>query len=132
MNIFFMHVLVFLNFLLKKVVPSFQYKSVIREKKLIIINDTHREKPCFAQFSTTMAAWLLLTCFICLHNQWSSIHSITRITEHRCLKNLIHQIDSKNEWLLLSASFTAKFGLVFVLPLENAFSQTFHFKSQLE
>ena len=32
------------------------------------------------------------------------------------------QIDSKNEWLLLSASFTAKFGLVFVLTLENAFS----------
>ena len=30
----------------------------------------------------------------------------------RCLKNVIHQIDSKNEWLLLSVSFTAKFGLV--------------------
>ena len=33
-----------------------------------------------------------------------------------------YQIDSKNEWLLLQASFTAKFGLVFVLTLENAFS----------
>ena len=32
------------------------------------------------------------------------------------------QMDSKNEWLLLSASFTAKFELVFVLTLENAFS----------
>ena len=30
------------------------------------------------------------------------------------------QIDSKNEWLLLSASFTAKFGLVLVLTQENA------------
>ena len=30
------------------------------------------------------------------------------------------QIDSKNEWLLLSASFTAKFGLVLVLTRENA------------
>ena len=30
--------------------------------------------------------------------------------------------NSKNEWLLLSASFTAKFGLVFVVALESAFS----------
>ena len=29
--------------------------------------------------------------------------------------------NSKNEWLLLSTSFTAKFELVFVLTLENAF-----------
>ena len=42
--------------------------------------------------------------------------------EYKCLKNVIHQIDSKNERLLLSASFTAKFGLAFVLTLENAFS----------
>ena len=28
----------------------------------------------------------------------------------------------KNEWLLLPPSFTAKFGLVFVSTLENAFS----------
>ena len=27
-------------------------------------------------------------------------------------ENVIHQIDSKNEWLLLSASFMAKFALV--------------------
>ena len=47
---------------------------------------------------------------------------LLRIKEFRCLKNVIHQIDSKNEWLLLSASFTAKFGLVFVSTLENAFS----------
>ena len=39
------------------------------------------------------------------------------------------QIDSKNECLLLLASFTAKFGLAFVLTLENAFSQRFHFKA---
>ena len=58
-----------------------------------------------------MAAWLLLTFFIGLH------------------KNVIHQIDNKNEWLLLSASFTAKFGLVFALTLKNAFSQRFHFKA---
>ena len=33
-----------------------------------------------------------------------------------------HQIDSKNEWLLLPGSFTVKLGLVFVLTLQNAFS----------
>ena len=38
------------------------------------------------------------------------------------MKNVIFQIDSKNEWLLFSASFTAKFGLIFVLTLENTFS----------
>ena len=42
--------------------------------------------------------------------------------QYRCLKNVIAQIDSKKGWLLLSASFTAKFGLVFVLALENTFS----------
>ena len=47
----------------------------------------------------------------------------------QCLKNVIHQIDSKNEWLLLSASFTAKYWLVFVLTLENDFVKRFHFKA---
>ena len=74
-------------------------------------------------FSLRMAAWLLLTFFIRLHNQLSSVHSIvTGIKEDKCLKNLIHQIDSKHEWFLLSVSFTAMFGLVLVLTLENAFS----------
>ena len=46
------------------------------------------------------------------------------------MKKVIHQIlDSKNEWLLLPASFTAKIGLVFVLTLENAFSSRFHYKA---
>ena len=35
----------------------------------------------------------------------------------------VHQIiDSKNEWLLLSVTSTAKLELVFVLKFENAFS----------
>ena len=42
--------------------------------------------------------------------------------ECRCLENVIHQIDSKNEWLLLPVSVMAKFGMVFVLTLKNAFS----------
>ena len=36
-------------------------------------------------------------------------------------ENVIHQIDSKNEWLLLSVTFTAKLELVFVLTFENTF-----------
>ena len=38
------------------------------------------------------------------------------------VKNMIHQIGSKNEWLLLSVTFTAKLELDFVLAFENAFS----------
>ena len=34
---------------------------------------------------------------------------------------MIHQMDSKTKWLLLSASFTAKFGLVYALTSENPF-----------
>ena len=45
------------------------------------------------------------------------------------MKKVIHQIESKNEWLLLSASFTAKFGLFFVSTLENTFSWRFHFEA---
>ena len=47
---------------------------------------------------------------------------------------MIHQIDSKNEWSLLTAvnlaeRFTAKFGLVFILTLENAFFRGLVLKS---
>ena len=79
-------------------------------------------------------SWLLLTFFICLHNQLSSFNSIIvpRILErastsrsYRCLKNVIHQIDSKNEWLLLSVTFTAKLKLVFILTFKTIFLKVF-------
>ena len=54
------------------------------------------------QFSTRMAAWLLLTFFICLHNQLSLCVLLSFIKEYKCLKNVINQIHTKNEWLLLS------------------------------
>ena len=41
------------------------------------------------------------------------------LLSYRCLKNMIHQVGSKNEWLLLSVTFTAKLDLVFVLTFEN-------------
>ena len=68
--------------------------------------------------NTRMAVWLLLTFLMCLHNQ--CVISLLRIKEYKVLKNVIHLIVSKNEWLLLSASFTAKFEL-FVITPENAF-----------
>ena len=37
-----------------------------------------------------------------------------------CLKNAIHQVGRKNEWLLLSVTFTAKHEMVFVLTFKNA------------
>ena len=40
----------------------------------------------------------------------------------------IHQIDSENEWLLLSVTFTAKFEVAFVLTFANTFPESFHFK----
>ena len=40
---------------------------------------------------------------------------LSHIKEHRCLKNVIHQIDSKNEWLFFSTRFTGKLYLIFVL-----------------
>ena len=41
----------------------------------------------------------------------------------------VHQIDSENDWLLLSVTFMAKLELIFVLTFENAFSESFHFKT---
>ena len=61
-----------------------------------------------------MAAWLLLTLFISVHNQLSSTHSTITYQKVQMFEKEIHQIDSQNDWLLLSAGFTVKFGLVFV------------------
>ena len=72
------------------------------------LNDTRREKLCFIQFNTRMAGWLLLTFFICLDKK--SFHY-----QYRCLKNVVHQVGSANEWLLLSASFNSKIWVSFGL-----------------
>ena len=59
--------------------------------------------------------WLAASDLFYMFTQ--SIKLYTFHYQYRCLKNVIHQIDSKNRWLLLSA----KFGLVFALTLENGF-----------
>ena len=41
---------------------------------------------------------------------------------------MIHQVYSKNQWLLLSVPFTAKLELVFVLTFENDFLRVFNLK----
>ena len=86
-----------------------------------IFNNAHREN-CVL-FSSVQER--LVGCFWpfwCVYTFTQSIKFYYilyyRYKEYRCLENLIHQID----WLLLPANFTAKFGLVSVLTLENAFS----------
>ena len=60
--------------------------------------------------------WLLLTFFICFHNQLSSFNSIiVQMSEKES------QVGSENGWLLLSVTFTAKLELDFVLTFENPF-----------
>ena len=49
--------------------------------------------------------WLLLTIFICLHNQLSSFNSIIVQMSEKCDSS----IDIKNEWLLLSCENQWKF-----------------------
>ena len=92
-------------------------------KKLYLIlsdfcfNDTHMEELVLVQKFIEIQGWLLLTFFICSHNQLSSFNFIiVQMSE-----NLIHQLDIKNEWLLLSVTFLTKLELVFVLTFKNAF-----------
>ena len=66
-----------------------------------------------------MAAWVLLTFSYVYKINSALCIPLSRIKEYICLKNMIHQIDSKHECLLLLASFTVKYGLVFVLTVED-------------
>ena len=95
-------------------------------------DDNLREKLCFTQCNTAMAAWLFHNFFIYLHNQLSSIHFIITYYRVQMFQNCDYQIDSKNGWLFLSASFTAKAELVFVLTLKNAFPQRFYFEANIK
>ena len=44
------------------------------------------------------------------HMSTQSIKFYTLYYQYRCLKNVIHQIDSKSGWLLLSASLRQNLG----------------------
>ena len=93
--------------------------SLVQCRQTFSVNDTHRERLVFHSIQYRNG-WLAASDLFDMFTQ--SIKFYTFHYQYRCLKNVIHQIDSKNGWLLLSASFTAKFGLAFVLTLENAFS----------
>ena len=58
----------------------------------VVFNDNHRQKLCFTQFSTRMAARLLLTFPICLHNQLSYIY----IPYHILRAQMFEKCDSSN------------------------------------
>ena len=82
-------------------------------------HNTQRERLVFHSIQYRNG-WLAASDLFHMFTQ--SIKFYTFHYQYRCLKNAIHQMDSKNGWLFLSASFTAKFGLVFILTLGNAFS----------
>ena len=89
------------------------------------LNDTHRERLVFHSIQYRngwLAAFHLFRMFT------QSVKFYTFHYQYRYLKNVIHQIGKKNGWMLLSASFTAKFWLVFVLTLEKVFLRGFIFK----
>ena len=92
------------------------------------INETHREKRLVFYSIQYRNGWLAASDLF--HRFTQSIKFYTFHYQYRCSKNVIHQIDSKNGWLLLSAaSFTEKFGLGFVLTLEKPFSWGFNFQA---
>ena len=66
----------------------------------------------WCSLNSVQDGWLAASDLFDMFTQ--SIKFYTFHYQYRCLKNVIHQIDSKNGWLLLSASFTANFWLVFV------------------
>ena len=94
------------------------------------INDTHVEELVlyWIQYKIHWNTRLAASDVFHLFTQWIKFFLIP--LSCRCLKIVIHQIDSKNESLLLSVTFTAKLELVFVLTSENAFSWSFHFKAK--
>ena len=84
----------------------------------LTINDTRKEKPCFIQFNTriywnrSLAASDLFCIFTQLIRFYTSHCHILKIINDFHKRWFIKQ--TENKWLLLSASFTAKFELVFV------------------
>ena len=87
-----------------------------------------RKKLCFTEFSTKIHRNTRLAVSDVFHVY--TIHSnLLILLSYRCLKNVIHHIESINEWLLLSVTFTAKFELIFILAFENDLSESFHFKA---
>ena len=82
-----------------------------------LVNDIHMAELDSVQKFIETQGWLLQTFFIVY-----TINEVLLILLSRCLKNVIHHINGKNEWLLLSVTFTPKLELFFVLTFKNTFS----------
>ena len=78
------------------------------------LHDTHMENLCFTEFNTKIHWSAKLAASDAFHMFAQSVP-----LSYRCLKNVIYQIDNKNEWLLRSVTFTAKLELVFVLKSDS-------------
>ena len=78
-------------------------------KYFSLINDTNREKLFYLiQYKNSCLAASYLFHIFTQPIKFYTFHYHLRMC--RCLKNVIHEIDSKDEWLLLSASFTQNLG----------------------
>ena len=79
-----------------------------RESKLLhnSVNDTHKEKLFYWIQYAASDIFRMFTQSI----KFYIFHY--DVKECRCLKKVIHQIDSKNKWLFLLVTFTAKLELV--------------------
>ena len=73
--------------------------------KQLTVNDTHHmEELDLIQEFIEIEGQLLLTFFVCLHDQLGSFNSIILEMSEKHDS----QVGSKNEWLLLSETFMAK------------------------
>ena len=72
-----------------------------------IVNDTHRKRLVLHSVQYRNG-WLATSDLFHMFTQ--SIKSYTFYYQYRCLKYVIHQIISKNRWLLLSTSLPQNLG----------------------
>ena len=93
------------------------------------LNDTHRETLCFCSVQYKNG-YLAPSDLFHMFKQSVKFYTFYYhvLKDDRYLRIVIHQIDRKNECFLLSASFMTKFGLLFVLRLENSFFRGFILK----
>ena len=75
--------------------------------QMVCFNDTHRKRLVFHSIQYRND-WLAASNLF--HMFTKLIKFYTFHYQYRCLENVIHQIDSKNVWLLLSAIYGKIFG----------------------
>ena len=77
------------------------YLTIFTGKNWVLLNSVQeRQFGCFWPFSFVYTI------------SWDLFSFYYHVQKYICLKDVIRQIDSKNEWLFLLAIFTAKFLLV--------------------